>query len=336
MFVALFSSRNADKYVEKLRSLGIHVEVLPLPTPVWQGDKVSAAWISEIAAKHYQTHAETTDVIQFLIDDWKGRSNNLGHHYGSVFSGYRACVVRNRKGWEDTAEHELLHAANDIIAIYTGVSLARVFGVQDFNEIVHGEAEGYEEYRYEEVWKIVRPYLSVAIGKRKRMGYASAQERLVVLLKEMVARLRNRIEEITLPEENSLLAAAKAALGTDASPNDLAPDELGCAETVSTLIGQVLPGFPVITGTWTLWQRLLSDDRFVLVMTPEPGDIVISPTGTGNGRMSGHVGIVGEYGRIMSNDSRDGTFDQNYDLETWRQRYGINGGFPIHYYRLIT
>lgn len=139
------------------------------------------------------------------------------------------------------------------------------------------------------------------------------------------------------PEQESpvskLYLVAKRAIGFDASPNDLAPDEFGCAETVSMLIKQVVD-FPVITGTWTLWDKLRTDTRFELVGIPEAGDIVISPTGTGNGSVTGHTGICGFDGVIMSNDSRKGTFEQNYTEESWKERYMGKGGFPVYYYRL--
>jgi hypothetical protein len=131
-----------------------------------------------------------------------------------------------------------------------------------------------------------------------------------------------------------LYDAAVAALGTDASPNDLAPDELGCAETVSSIIRKVLPDFPVITGTATLWERFISDGRFTEVTgTPQAGDIIISPTQPQR-PFPGHTGIFLGEREIASNDSRTGTFAQNYVLNTWKGYYGAKGGYPVYIYRL--
>lgn len=132
----------------------------------------------------------------------------------------------------------------------------------------------------------------------------------------------------------SLHDAAKGVIGQDASPSDLAPDELGCAESVSNIVRKVLPDFPIITGTWTLEQKLKTDKRFTRVLTPSKGTIVISATGTGNGKIAGHVGIFGD-GVIMSNDSATGKFMPNFTLEGWTKRYKGIGGFPINYYDVV-
>lgn len=135
------------------------------------------------------------------------------------------------------------------------------------------------------------------------------------------------------PQENTILSEAIENLGFDASPNDIVDDEVGCAESVTTIISKVVPDFPVITGTWTLWKRLESDERFVKVITPQAGDIIISPTGTvAHAPFPGHTGIMFDQGIIMSNNSSDGTFTKNYNLKSWVRRWG-NAGYPVYVYR---
>lgn len=134
-----------------------------------------------------------------------------------------------------------------------------------------------------------------------------------------------------LPER--LYDVSVASIGTDASPSDKAPDELACAETVSELINKVIT-FPIITGTWTLWDKLRTDTRFEKISEAELGAIIISPTGTGNGSIVGHTGICGVGDKIMSNSSATGKFEQNFTQQSWRDRYKQKGGFPIYYYRL--
>lgn len=138
----------------------------------------------------------------------------------------------------------------------------------------------------------------------------------------------------TLETVSVLYQEAIKAIGMDASPEDLAPDELGCAETVSSIVRKVLPDFPVITGTWVLNDKLSKDERFERVGEPEIGAIIMSPTGMGNGTFPGHTGICGDKNTIMSNVSATGKFDQNYTIESWKLRYMVKGQFPMIYYRL--
>lgn len=130
-----------------------------------------------------------------------------------------------------------------------------------------------------------------------------------------------------------LYETALSLIGTDASPRDMAPDELGCAETVSTILGKVIQ-FPVLTGTWSLFDKLRTDKRFEKIGAHERGAIIISYTGSGNGKFPGHTGICGKGTQIMSNSSATGQFTQNYTDSTWKERYMRKGGFPVHYFRL--
>lgn len=153
-------------------------------------------------------------------------------------------------------------------------------------------------------------------------------------LKEQLEKLQVAWQNLQKLPRIKLYNAAVASLGYDASPKDQAPDDLACAETVSLLISKVTL-FPTILGTYTLYTRLLNDKRFIQTRDPKPGDIIISPTGMGNGRLVGHVGVIGVGGVIMSNSSYTGKFEKNYTLQTWYNRYGKLGGFPIYYFRLV-
>ncbi|MEQ9135767.1 MAG: hypothetical protein RLO51_11200 [Thalassobaculum sp.] len=160
-----------------------------------------------------------------------------------------------------------------------------------------------------------------------RKAIVTAASQAVPLLEELVAQ----------KTQPTLCQAAAAAEGADASPADLAPDELGCAETVSTIVRGVLPDFPVITGTWTLWDALEHDKRFqrIALAMPECGDIIISPTVPGK-PFPGHTGIFAADGKIRSNDSESGTFEKNYTPDSWYRRYATMGRYPIYIYRLTT
>lgn len=139
-----------------------------------------------------------------------------------------------------------------------------------------------------------------------------------------------------LNNREKLYYMAMAFIGKDASPNDIAPDELACAETVNEIHKNCF-GFQIGGGvsTYRMYQALKYSPYFTMVTTPLRGDVIISPTGYGNGSIPGHVGIVGDNDVILSNDSKTGNFDTKHTIETWRSRYQQLGGFPIFFFRRI-
>ena len=147
------------------------------------------------------------------------------------------------------------------------------------------------------------------------------------------------INELSAINRRKIYAAALSCLGTDASPNDLAPDELGCADTVSSILQKALGKAMAIDytiSTAQLYRELSTSKAYIRVSDPKEGDILVSPTGYGNGNLSnGHTGIWGKDGLIMSNSSATGTFLQNYNSETWKNRYVLTGGFPMFTFRKL-
>ncbi len=143
----------------------------------------------------------------------------------------------------------------------------------------------------------------------------------------MLAKLQNR------PTER-LYRRAKSSLYKDVAPTQ---NEFGCAEAVNNIFkmefGQEIGGQ---TSTALLYDTLRRRDDFSPTLSPARGDICISPTGYGNGKIkNGHTGIVSDWGFIMSNDSNSGLFLENYTIENWERRYGKIGGFPVLFYRKI-
>ena len=133
---------------------------------------------------------------------------------------------------------------------------------------------------------------------------------------------------------------ARTFLGKDASPKDVATDEYGCAETITNIIHGCFGDFPVeggtIISTITLFKKLKSHEKFELVTDFSYGDILVSPTGYGNGTIkNGHTGILGKNGLIMSNDSTTGLFKENYTIDKWVERFREQGGFPLYFFRRI-
>ncbi len=143
------------------------------------------------------------------------------------------------------------------------------------------------------------------------------------------------------PTQNALriYQTAKNLLGTDASPNDVAPDFLACAETVWNIVNKALglriAGAP-ITSTKVLYEALLKSSMFesVTLDQADMGDIIISPTGYGTNRSAhGHCGIIAKYG-ILSNNSEDGKLEENYTKTSWKNYFEARG-FPVVCFRAL-
>lgn len=146
--------------------------------------------------------------------------------------------------------------------------------------------------------------------------------------------------QANLPTINSqkVYDQAKACLGISLVP--VGDDrELGCAISVTVLLKEKV-GMDIqeVLSTNELLGNLIKSPYFQEVANPLAGDIVISATGTStlpNTPIThGHVGIVGLHG-IMSNNSYTGLWSEFYTLETWKERYSVQGGYPIRYFRAL-
>lgn len=149
--------------------------------------------------------------------------------------------------------------------------------------------------------------------------------------------------EKRMPTKRELLhQMALSFCGTDASPNDLAPDELACAESVDNIHFKLFRDHICVNYLSTYWMYKALKERpdFERIAEKDvlPGDIIISPT---QGTNIGHVGILGENGIIMSNNSfKDsngvkGIFDENYTLAAWKRYFFDRKGLGLHYFRKI-
>lgn len=127
----------------------------------------------------------------------------------------------------------------------------------------------------------------------------------------------------------------------DVSPDDIAPDEVGCCESLDNIYKLTFGMF--INGTKNkptlstiLVDKILSaNPSWQRVYSPEPGIVAIAVTGTGNGNLSnGHIAICGYYG-LMSNNSYNGNWEQNYTYAKWKERYEKLGGFKTKYYKKL-
>lgn len=166
-------------------------------------------------------------------------------------------------------------------------------------------------------------------------------------LAKLLSLFKSIFNPITQGNNRLLIyATALSYLGKDASPNDVAPDEYGCAETVYDILQDALGrnvGISFTVSTNALYNELRTSKAYVQTDQPLEGDIWISPTGLGNGNLpNGHVAIVGQVDNttlgntlLMSNNSATGNFLQNYTIQTWEDRYVTLGGYPCFIFRKI-
>lgn len=157
-----------------------------------------------------------------------------------------------------------------------------------------------------------------------------------MVFNQQLARLLNAI----LGDKREVLYAyAYSQIGQKKS-GFKAPVEYGCAEAVNRIFLECFDneaGGDVSTAR--MYQALLSSPRFLQIKSPtqyKRGDIIISPTGLGSGKIpNGHVGCLGDDFTIMSNNSKTGVWDTKIDFYQWIKRYVIEGGYPMHAFRVI-
>lgn len=148
-------------------------------------------------------------------------------------------------------------------------------------------------------------------------------------IKKLVENLKKNPQEVpvipiiphppSMPNNLKIQDTAIAMLGKDASPKNLAPKEVACAESVSNILHSIFPDFPEnIVGTDALFAELKRSSHFVGVLNPKEGTIVVSPR---TPMINGHTGIYTHSNTIASNDSHDGLFKENYTRESWRRTF---------------
>jgi len=164
---------------------------------------------------------------------------------------------------------------------------------------------------------------------------------IIALLKKILAIYSTTPPSVPVPpvlsNRERLHNSAKSFLGKDARPLKLAPKDFGCAEAVCTVVNSVDPTFPRnITYTPNLKSFLDKNTKYKQTKLYSPGCIIISPTGMGNGKITGHTGIMGEKDVIYSNNSLTGLWDDYYTLTSWIARYRTKGALPIFFYEPVA
>lgn len=150
----------------------------------------------------------------------------------------------------------------------------------------------------------------------------------------LLQQILNFMHQLIQTRNTQVYNEAVKWLGADASPSDLADDVVGCAESVTTILAR-LNAMPVILGTSSLLSYASTSGKFRRVASPVAGNIVIYATGTGNGSILGHTGIVGKNNIVMTNDSYTGKWSANYTVDSMFKRYNGIGGMHPHYFEVI-
>lgn len=132
-----------------------------------------------------------------------------------------------------------------------------------------------------------------------------------------------------------LYELARSYYQVDPTPDDKQPDDVACVASLTTILRRLLPDFQYQTYTPIFLSQIQKDWRFKPTTEFKKGNIIISPTGTGNGSIIGHTGICGEDGKILSNDSATGLWLDKYDNLSWIQRYSRQGKLALYLFELI-
>lgn len=147
-----------------------------------------------------------------------------------------------------------------------------------------------------------------------------------------------KVKEIPMPTKTEqLYALSKSLIGTHLGKNTTIPWMVNCANACSDLLIRFgISGLPKkgIAGTAELLAFLEKSKDFKEVTAYEPGIIIISATGTGNGKIRGHVGCTGN-NAIMSNCSETGKWDTRWNIARWNDYYHVYGGIPTRYFKPV-
>lgn len=158
------------------------------------------------------------------------------------------------------------------------------------------------------------------------------------MLEHLKAILKSLIPVHHMTPNEILKDWALSYVGTDASPDDEASDIYGCVdsfeEVIHSAIGEYV-GAKKTLSTYYLRKDLLNSQRFQRVYNPKPGTVILCATGYGgkNGVKNGHVGIVID-DRIASNDSRTGTWELAFTLDSWLRYFQKRGGYEVLFFDL--
>lgn len=170
-------------------------------------------------------------------------------------------------------------------------------------------------------------------------------EKLVIALQQYLATFRQKLSQNAITAPSGMGAPASPATATPAIPSALqrvyaaafasigqdlsrtAPNEVGCAESLSRVLKTIYPDFPIILSTAELNAYLKTSPHFRATLYPQVGCVTVFPT---TGASVGHCGVWGK-NHVMSNDSRTGLWSPNYTHAGWTAA-ADQRGLPVFHY----
>lgn len=185
------------------------------PVNGYEKTAISTKWWKPIAERIWKSAGYKVDALMCFvsIQNWRNTKEKplWGMHYGTVYHSYEMSMTKLRRGYENTAWHELLHKLDDIIYTELGVRLEQIFDVEDFDDdVVHGRDARYVYTRYpqhnSQILDTIRPYLMKALEKRRMKGtLIGLLLNLISLLRAKIAQRQLKPEAIpeTLPEQET-------------------------------------------------------------------------------------------------------------------------------------
>lgn len=320
-------------YTDRLDKWGIAHETLKLPNPpVYKDHDLDPKYLDLLTKNLHSVYGETVDVIQLILSkkDWHISNGIRGKQYGPWSNNYQVCVVKEGTNWDKTAQHELMHTFDNICYVYLGVDLAKVSGVNNWdNDVVHRRppnGHGYLE-EYDADFNKIHVLLLQAVLKRKQMSLL--QMLLAGLRKQQLDKSNEEIEDYTEKTKRELLYDFSiSCLGKDMSPKE---NERGCAESAYF----VMKGAGVALSKDVIYSTAVFEDwlvkNFMEVYDPLPGDVIVSAT---QGAVTGHMGIYGK-NTVMSNNSSTFKYDDHWKIVDWKPYYTGKLSLKTRYFRWV-
>lgn len=174
------------------------------------------------------------------------------------------------------------------------------------------------------------------------------QEFILTLSRRLLDLLMNPKPPARLPVEPPISPVVKSRreklyeysvskIGAKLGLDKTVPVDRNCANAYTHLLKMFgVSGLPVlgIPGTATLKDWLDRSKEFEKVSTPAEGDTVLWVTGSGNGKISGHVFIAGKQKWMSNNSAKDRIWDDHWEPAKATEYYKGYGGMTPHYYRI--
>lgn len=190
-------NESVKEYTEDLDRWGITYEVMDFP--ITSRGLTDHVFNEAFCQAMFAVHGEKVDAIQFFSREWKQPVGKKirGRMFNRFFSGYLISYTRLRKGYNDTARHELLHKVDNWVYVYLGILLENIAGVKDWDDcVVHAEDKRFKEYDYDAVWQLVRPKVMEAIAYRKNKALLGYLNQLLIKLRESLKNMQDLAIEV--------------------------------------------------------------------------------------------------------------------------------------------